>query len=152
MFIFTQMQIMEQNFKNHSRLVPIHHFVSGGLLLLTTIGAVRNLIQSFEDEHRLYNASLILVIVIILWLVWAYSRAFALKAQDRVILLEERLRHQQLTGKPLSNQLRPSQIIALRFASDAELPSLSERAAKETLSAKQIKQSIQHWRADHYRV
>jgi len=143
---------MEQNFKNHMRLVPGHHFIAGSLLLLTTIGAVRNLIQSFDDEHRLYNASLILVIVIIIWFVWAYARAFALKAQDRVIMLEERLRHQQLTGKPLNSQLRPSQIIALRFASDAEFPSLSERAAKENLNAKQIKQSIQHWKADYYRV
>lgn len=143
---------MEQNYKNHSRLVPEHHYIAGGLLLLTTIGAVRNLIQSFDDEHRLYNASLILVIVIILWIVWAYARAFALRAQDRVILLEEKLRHQQLTGKPLNSQLRPSQIIALRFASDAEFPSLSERAIRENLSAKQIKQSIQHWKADHHRV
>ncbi len=143
---------MEQNYKKHTRLVPVHHFITGSLLLLTTIGATRNLIQSFDDEHRLYNASLILVMVVILWLVWLYSRAFALKAQDRVILLEERLRHQQLTGKSLNSQLRSSQIIALRFASDAEFPALCERAANENLSAKQIKQSVQHWKADHHRV
>lgn len=143
---------MEQNYKNHSRLVPVHHFVTGGLLLLTTIGAVRNLIQSCDDEHRFYNASLILVMVIITWLVWAYARAFALKAQDRVILLEEKLRHERLTGKPLNSELRPSQIIALRFAGDAEFPALCERAVKENMSAKQIKQSIQNWKADHHRV
>lgn len=143
---------MPQNYKNHSRLVPVYHYIAGGLLLVTTVGAMRNLIQSFNDDDRLYNASLIMAIVIILWFIWIYARAFALKAQDRVILLEERLRHQQLTGKPLSSQLRPPQIIALRFASDAEFPSLSERAVKENLTAKQVKQSIQHWRADHHRV
>ena len=143
---------MEQNYKNHIRLQPVHHFVTGSLLLLTTVGAVRNLIQSFGDEHRLYNAALIVVMVVILWLLWLYARAFALKAQDRVILLEEKLRHQQLTGKALSSQLRPSQIIALRFASDAEFPVLAERAVKESLNSKQIKQSIQHWKADHHRV
>ncbi len=143
---------MEQNYKNHTRLVPVYHYLVGGLLLLTIIGAVRNLIQSFDDEHRLYNASLILVITIILMLVWFYARAFALKAQDRVILLEEKLRHERLTGKPLNNQLRPSQIIALRFAGDAEFPALCEKAANENLNAKQIKQSIQQWKADHHRV
>jgi hypothetical protein len=143
---------MEQNYKNHSRLHPVHHFITGSLLLLTTIGAVRNLIQSFDDEHRLYNASLIAVLVLICWLIWLFSRAFALKAQDRVIMLEEKIRHQQLTGKPLSSDLRPSQIIALRFASDAEFPALAARAEKENLDNKTIKQSIKNWRADHYRV
>jgi hypothetical protein len=143
---------MEQNYKNHSRLVPGHHFVAGGLLLLTTVGATRNLFQSLDDDHRLYNASLILIIVVILWFVWAYSRAFALKAQDRVIILEEKIRHQQLTGRALNSQLRPAQIIALRFASDAELPALAERAATENLGSKQIKQVINNWKADHHRV
>ncbi len=143
---------MEQNYKNHRRLSPVHHYITGTLLFITTVGAIRNLGQSWEDEHRLYNAALIMVIVVILWLLWLYSRAFALKAQDRVILLEEKIRHQQLTGKALDSRLRPSQVIALRFAGDAEFPSLCERAVKENLSAKQVKELIQHWRADHHRV
>jgi hypothetical protein len=143
---------MEQNFKNHSRYLPLYHIVSPLLLLATTIGAVRNLVQSFDDEHRLYNASLILVITIMLWIFWWFIRSFPIKAQDRVIMLEERLRHQQLTGKPLNAALTPGQIIALRFASDAEFAALAERAAAENLSSKQIKESIRHWRADHHRV
>jgi hypothetical protein len=143
---------MEQNFKNHARFVPFYHIVSPLLLLATTIGAVRNLIQSFDDEHRLYNASLILVITVMLWIFWWFIRAFPIKAQDRIILLEERLRYQQLTGKPLNAALKPSQIIALRFASDAELVTLAEKAAAGNLSQKQIKENIRAWRADHYRV
>lgn len=143
---------MEQNFKNHSRYVPAHHLVAPLLLLATTIGAVRNLMQSFDDEHRLYNAALILVLTLVIWIVWWYSRAFALKAQDRVILLEERLRHQQLTGTTIDARLRPSQIIALRFASDAELPALAGKAADENLSSKAIKQSIRQWKGDYHRV
>jgi hypothetical protein len=57
-----------------------------------------------------------------------------------------------LTGKPLPNELRVSQIIALRFASDAEFPALVERAVSEKLSNKQIKESITNWRTDYYRV
>jgi hypothetical protein len=143
---------MQQNYKNHRRLVPVHHYVTGSLLLVTTIGAIRNLYQSFDDEHRLYNAALIMVMTVILWLIWLYSRAFALKAQDRVILLEEKLRHQQLAGKPLNNQLRPSQIIALRFAGDDEYAALCEKAVSENLSSSQIKQSIKNWKGDHHRV
>lgn len=143
---------MEQNFKNHRRYQPLYHFVAATLLLAITVGAVRNLIQSLDDEHRLYNASLILALSVLLGFVWFFSRAFALKAQDRVIILEERLRHQHLTGRPLSAGLRFSQIIALRFASDAEFPALCEKAEKERLSPNQIKQLVREWRADHHRV
>jgi hypothetical protein len=143
---------MEQNYKNHSRYIPLYHMIIPFLLLVTTIGAFRNLFQSFDDDHRVYNAALITMIVLILWFIWFFSRGFALRAQDRLIMMEERNRHQQLTGRPLSHQLRPSQIIALRFASDGEFPGLAERAVAENLGGKQIKQSIQQWRADHYRV
>jgi hypothetical protein len=62
------------------------------------------------------------------------------------------LRHFVLTGKPLDSRLRLSQIIALRFASDLEFPALAQKAAEEGLSSKEIKQSIQNWRADYNRV
>ena len=80
------------------------------------------------------------------------SRGFALKAQDRAIRAEENLRHYVLTGKLLDKQLRMGQIIALRFASDEELPALAQKAAEENLSNKQIKAAIRNWRADTYRV
>ncbi len=81
-----------------------------------------------------------------------FARAFALKAQDRAIRAEENLRHFVLTGKLLDSRLSVSQIIALRFASDDEFVALAQRAVTENLSNKQIKESIQHWRADYYRV
>jgi hypothetical protein len=143
---------MEQNFKNHSRYIPLYHMIIPFLLLVTTIGAFRNLFQSFDDDHRLYNASLITMIVLILWVIWFYARAFALRAQDRVIMLEERARYQQLTGRPMSDKFRPSQIIALRFAGDAEFPRLAERTVTENLGGRQIKEAIKQWRADRYRV
>jgi hypothetical protein len=72
--------------------------------------------------------------------------------QDRAIRAEEKLRYFVLTGKPLDSRLRMGQIIALRFASDEELPTLARRAAEESLTPAQIKQAIQHWRADLRRV
>jgi hypothetical protein len=88
------------------------------------------------------------VLILLSW----YTRIFALKAQDRAIRAEENFRHFILTGKPLPAGLRISQIIALRFASDSEFPTLAQKALNENLSNKQIKEHIVNWRADYYRV
>jgi len=81
-----------------------------------------------------------------------YARVFALKAQDRAIRAEENLRHFAMTGKLLDARLTVLQIVALRFASDAEFVLLAARAADKNLAPKDIKQAIQTWRADEYRV
>lgn len=85
-------------------------------------------------------------------MLYAFSRIFALKAQDRAIRAEENLRHFVLTGKLLPSSLTVGQVVALRFASDAEFVALAEKAAANNLSGKEIKQSIQNWKADFYRV
>ncbi len=73
-------------------------------------------------------------------------------AQDRAIRAEENFRYYLLTGKPLDSRLRIGQIIALRFASDAELPALAEQAIKENMSQKDIKMAIKNWKGDYHRV
>jgi hypothetical protein len=82
-------------------------------------------------------------------------RLYAVKVQDRVIRLEEQLRLMQLLPEPLRKripELTVSQLCGLRFASDAELPKLAERALNEKLSRADIKKSIQNWRPDYWRV
>ncbi|HXP41918.1 MAG TPA: DUF6526 family protein, partial [Candidatus Acidoferrales bacterium] len=79
----------------------------------------------------------------------------ALRVQDRVICLEERLRLTTLSPEPLRSrlpELTERQLIALRFSSDAEAPSLAERALTEKLAPRDIKQAIQTWRPDYWRV
>ncbi len=141
-----------QNYSNHVRLVPMYHYLAFSLLLALLIGAGRNVYQAVQAGEGLYSASLILVMVFVLMIVYWYARVFALRAQDRAIRAEENFRHYLLTGKTLDSRLRMSQIIALRFAPDEEFPALAKKAVDEGLSAKAIKQAIQNWKGDYYRV
>jgi Zn-dependent protease with chaperone function len=142
---------MEQNYKNHSKYVPGYHLVLSLLILLGTIGAFVNLFNSI-NSNNLYSASLILILFVAAILIFWYLRQFALKAQDRAIKAEENLRYFSLTGKLMPKQLRMSQIIALRFASDEELLKLVDEVVSKNLNANDIKISIKNWKSDHYRV
>jgi len=140
----------EQNASNHSRYVPVWHVITPVLLLALLGGSIVNLIHARAEVH--YSAALLVIVAILFLIYYWYTRSFALKAQDRAIRAEENFRHFILTGKPLDKQLRLGQIIALRFASDEEFPTLAQKAASENLSQKDIKLAIRNWRADHNRV
>lgn len=132
-------------------MVPGYHYVLTTFLLFGLIGSLINLFQS-EGTAAYYSASLITLLFVSTFLTAAFTRIFSLKAQDRAIRAEENLRHFVLTGKTLPAGLKISQIVGLRFASDEEFPQLAEKALKEGLSAKAIKQAIKNWKADTYRV
>ncbi len=150
-FALKQLLIMkEQNFKNHSRMVPGYHYVTG-LAIFALIGGSINYLLKSTPENK-YLAALLVLTSLILFMLYAYTRIFPLKAQDRAIRAEENLRYYALAGKLFPNTLSISQIIALRFAPDEELLALVDRAATESLSAKEIKQAIKNWKADYYRV
>src|SRR5258705_4026997 len=140
----------EQNFKNHGRYIPLWHFITALLLIAILGGSIVNLIHADVLTH--YSAALIVLISAVLFIIYWYARAFALRAQDRAIRAEENFRHFILTGKKLDDRLRMSQIIALRFAPDEEFLSLAKKAVEEKLSSKQIKQEIKNWKADHHRA
>lgn len=139
-----------QNFKNHGRFVAGYHYVLAGIALLTVIGAFVNFFGIAEDGR--YSAALIIALSFAVLLAGYYARVFALAVQDRLILLEERLRHQELTGKPLDPRLTIRQVIGLRFASDEEFPALATSAAEKGTSEKEIKASIKNWRGDYHRA
>ena len=141
-----------QSYANHARFDPGFHRILAPALLLTLMGACVNLTKSLGDHERLYSAALILVLNICLIAAAIYGRIFALRAQDRAIRAEENLRHFALTGKLLDPRLAIKQIVALRFASDAEFPALAARAAAESIAPKDIKLAIKNWRADEDRV
>jgi len=141
-----------QNYSNHRQTVPLFHFVLVPVLFLTVIGSIVNLVESLGDHERLYNAALIVVLSIAALLSLFLARVFALKAQDRAIRAEENLRHFVLAGKLLDSRLTIRQIIALRFASDAEFVTLAKKAAETGTAPGDIKRSIKNWQADTYRV
>ena len=142
----------EQSFAKHTKFDPPYHFILAPLTLVIVIGSVVNLFQSLDDHSRLYNASLITAMSVALFLATALIRLYPLKAQDRAIRAEENLRHFVLAGKLLDRRLTVKQIVALRFASDAEFVALAAKAANENTDPKDIKQSIKNWRSDHDRL
>lgn len=144
--------MQEQNFKNHSRILPFWHYGVYTLMLALIVGACRNLYLACEAGERLYVPVLLLLGAFTILLVATYARWFALRAQDRAIRAEENLRYFAITGNLLDPKLRLSQIIALRFAPNSELLDLAHRAAEENMSPKEIKMAIQNWRGDYHRV
>ena len=142
----------EQNFKNHTRFVPLYHFITLAAILALIVGSCINLFDAINKRDGLYSASLIFLICLVLAVIWLYSRVFALKAQDRAIRAEENLRHFIATGKALDKRLNMSQIIGLRFAGDDEFVALCQKAVNESMSSRDIKMAIKNWKEDNYRV
>ena len=139
-----------KNYKNHRKYVFGYHVITLLAILAFLGGAIRNVWNSSEDN--LYSASLLVLLAFILLFMFYFIRSFALKAQDRAIRAEEKLRYFILTGKSISNKLTMRQFIGLRFASDDEFPALAEKAAIENLSETDIKKAVINWKTDDYRV
>ena len=148
---------MPQTFASHVRLDPPFHFF---LLPVFALGLILTLIHFFAhitsgDVRDHIHAFLLVLLAFAFVLLALKTRLYSLKVQDRVIRLEERLRLAQLLAEPLRSripELTEDQLIGLRFASDAEVGKLAERALNEKLNRKQIKQAIQNWRPDYWRV
>lgn len=140
-----------QNYKNHARFVPLYHFVLLPFLLLNILAMAYHLYL----DPALFELWQLLTAVA-LFLIALFARVFALKAQDRVIRLEERLRMRELLSADLQRRIgefTAEQLIALRFASDAELPELAAQVLRDRTEKRDpIKKMIKNWRADDLRV
>lgn len=146
-----------QTFANHTRFDPLFHFFLLPVFGLGLIFAPIHFFAHFghSDFRDNFHAFLLIVLALALLGMLFKTRLYALKVQDRVIRLEERLRLTQLLPEPLRSripELTEGQLIGLRFASDAEVPKLAERALNEKLSGKDIKAAIKTWRPDYWRV
>lgn len=142
-----------QTYQNHARFDPPFHFFVLPMLLLNFVFSVYATIHAwprYEHTHLWWIA------MSVVFFVWAgAARSQTLRVQDRIIRLEERLRLQALLtaeDRAHINELTIKQLVALRFASDAELPALVRRTLTQNLEPKAIKQAIVSWRADTYRA
>ena len=150
-------QTTPQTFSSHRRVDPLFHFF---LVPVFTVGLLLSLIHFFyhfrdSDSRDNIHSFLLIVLAVALLILVFRTRIYALKVQDRVIRLEERLRLTQLLGEPLRSripELTEDQLVGLRFAPDAEVPQLVERALSEKLKRGDIKKAIQNWRPDNWRV
>jgi hypothetical protein len=142
----------EQNFANHVRLVPTFHFFVVPVMILNFGWSVYRLVHNGFTGDGVLGALTALALVLLMF----HARLFALRVQDRVIRLEERLRMTRLFPedlKPRIAEFTPGQLVALRFASDDELPALARKVLNDNLTdTKVIKQAVKHWRADYLRA
>jgi hypothetical protein len=140
-----------QSYQSHAKFVPLYHFVTLPILLLNIL---------FMAYHVVTGPSLFtawaLLMGIALFLAALFGRVFALKVQDRVIRLEERMRLRELLPAELKgrvNDFTPEQLIAIRFASDAEVPELAALVLRDNPAKRDaVKKLIKQWRDDDVRA
>jgi len=141
----------QQNYKNHVRWHAPQHFVLTPILLVNFIYAIVRLIQEPNIDRAEF-----LLLAIGLVIMGVLVRINSLRVQDRLIRLEEKIRYEKVLPAnllPQTENLSRSQINALRFASDRELPTLIERALKgEFQKPDEIKRAVTDWRGDYLRV
>lgn len=142
----------KQNYANHRKYVTGYHFITFTIVLLLFTISIYNFYLTINGTGEMRNAVMFLLISVLFFSIFFYSRIFALKAQDRAIRAEENFRYYLLTGKIFDSKVTLPQILALRFAPDDEFPELTNKATAENLSSDDIKKLIKNWRADNYRV
>jgi len=143
----------KQNYKNHVRYYPPHHFVFYPVLMVL-LGYSIYYIYKYEEQSLIWTF-LTLSFFMIGYLAFMLRQHYALSNQNRIVRLELRFRYYVLTGQRFEDYeavLSEGQLFALRFASDEELPSLVQRAVKENITPDEIKKSIVNWLPDHMRV
>jgi len=139
-----------QNLSNHGRVDPPFHLFVLPVVMINVIVAIVTLIR-----HPGLGTAWFLVLSIAAVLAVFKIRLYALRVQDRLIRLEERVRLESVLKDPLRariGELTDQQFIGLRFASNDELPGLVERALAEKLNSKDIKKAVTNWRPDYSRV
>lgn len=140
-----------QTYKNHSKFVPAYHFVAFPLIVINLGWALYRMF-SLRTGDSIVNALTAIALVIVFFM----ARIFALRVQDRVIRLEMRLRLREVLPLGLHPRIvdfTPDQLVAMRFASDEELPELATVVLRDHIHDKKvIKQMIREWQADHLRA
>ena len=141
----------EQTYKSHRKYIPLFHFFVEPVLLLNVFAQL----LYFNKYRTLYKAWMVVVAIALAALPFV-ARYMVARVQDRVIRLEERMRLALLLPVDVRGRiddLTTPQLVALRCASDEELPALAQRCLSgELTKGEQIKKEIKTWRPDHARA
>jgi len=143
----------EQNYKNHRKFYPPHHFIYLPILIVLEIYGIYKIWDDRENELTWILFSI--VIFLLFYLAFMTRQHYALGLQNRMVILEFKQRYFEIFGKrsdEVAEKLRFDQIAALRFAYDDEFRELLNKAITENISGDEIKRSIKNWKADHQRV
>lgn len=142
-----------QNYKNHRKFYPPHHFVYLPLLIFLEAFGIYKIWD--DPENRLIWILFSVVIFLLFYLAIMLRQHYALGLQNRMVRLEFKQRYFEIFGKrsdEIAEKLRFDQIAALRFAYDEEFKELLNRAVQENISGNEIKKSIKNWRPDLHRI
>ena len=138
-----------QSYKNHTRLDPLFHFFVLPIAAINVLVAIWNLLHNPG-----LGAGWFVVLALAGVVAVVKIRTYPLKAQDRLIRLEERLRLSELLSDPVRSKigdLTEGQLVALRFAADEEVAEMVSKALGG-MTPREIKKVISVWRADYFRV
>jgi hypothetical protein len=141
--------VAEQSFASHAHH-PIPTYVASVFVLVALVASIGAWLFAWETLDIAVVAVSCAAAVFV-----SLSRTYITKLQDRIIMLEMKVRCADLLGQGRSmalGQLTAKQIVALRFASDDELGALLDRAVQEKLPPREIKRAITRWRPDHLRT
>jgi hypothetical protein len=146
----------EQKYSNHRRLVPGFHLVTFGILTINLVWSIYRLFRPVMAEMPVFDRLLGVLVAGTLIGIALYARLFALTVQNRVIRNEMRARLATVLPADLQAriaELKTGQLIALRFAADAELPELTRQVLEGKLAKPDdIKQAVRSWQADELRA
>lgn len=142
-----------QDYSNHVRWYPPHHFVFYPLMMALFTVAVYSAIE--REGDRLVWIFFAVIIAVVTWVAFMLRQHYALTLQNRIVITELRYRYFVITGQrleALEDRLSEGQLFALRFAPDDELAELTNKAVSENTPPDAIKRAIKNWRPDHRRV
>lgn len=130
-----------------------HVYRATGWTITSSVGVIVLLVLVFHayDEPTSLAFTLVALAGTVLSTLWLV-RVFALRLQNRIIRLEMQVRLARLGREQALQKLAMPQIVALRFASDAELPALIDRAILENLPPDAIKRAVRDWQGDYLRT
>lgn len=139
-----------QTYANHRRNVPLYLLV----YLLLLINVIWSGYQAVRSPSG--GTAVAALTALALALLSVHARGFALTVQNRIVRLEMRLRLREVLPASMHSRIGDfslSQLVGLRFASDAELPALAERVLRDNIQDREaIKRAVTNWQADHLRV